>query len=125
MARYFPAGTSDAVPQFIRVNSTKHHNMYAAAERLIANTIRDINIPDIFTDVDGFAEGLSPTQPFEVPIPESLGVAEDSDAASAIKDALPGRKRDYPTYMGVVAVSPNSPAIDPVKFPATQFGGCG
>jgi hypothetical protein len=87
--------------------------MYTAAERLIANIIEEINIPDIFTDEEGRPEGLPVGKPFEVIIPDSLGIAEDSDNLAALQEFLPKRKRDFPTFMSVVAVSPGLPAIDP------------
>lgn len=42
---YFPSDSS-----YVRVSPTKHHNMYAAAEMLIANTIDKIFIPSSSTD---------------------------------------------------------------------------
>jgi hypothetical protein len=110
---YFPSGNSSAPAQLVRVNSTKYHNMYAAAERLIANTIKVINIPDIFTDEEGKPEGLSVGQPFEVVVPESLTVAENILDAAGFQEFLPARKRDFPTFMSVVAVAPGEPAINP------------
>jgi hypothetical protein len=45
-----------------RINPTKYHNMYAAAERLIANTIRNISIPSFDIGEVGATQ-----KPFEVP----------------------------------------------------------
>ena len=51
---YFP-GDSD----YVRVSSTKHHNMYATAEMLIANTITEIYIPSSSADPeDGVTSGV-------------------------------------------------------------------
>jgi hypothetical protein len=106
---YFPTGSTDAV--FVRVNSTKYHNMYAAAERLIANTIRIINIPDRWTDENGQAEGVAVGKPFEVIIPESLGAAEDFLDVLGFQEFLPEGKRDFPSYMGPPAVNPGGKTL--------------
>jgi hypothetical protein len=108
---YFPAGTTaSGVQKATRVNPTKYHNMYAAAESLIANMIRIINVPQVFTDSNGLPEGISPGKPFEVQIPETLDAAEGDPSFSDIFQ--PGDS-DFPTFMSVVAVNPGFPAIDP------------
>lgn len=87
-AGYFPSdGTSTTE---VRVNTTKYHNMYAAAERLIANTIKIVNIPQVFVGADGLPEGISVSKPFEVP-----------------KKNI----KNFPSYMSVVGVEPGRPAI--------------
>ena len=83
----------------VRVNTTKYHNMYATAERLIANKIIKINIPQIFTDESGFPEGLSIRKPFEIPNPLSERTTEDGDI------------RRYPSFMSTIIVEPDLPAI--------------
>lgn len=44
---YF-SSNSDSANKTVRVNTTKHHNIYAAAERLIANQIKKVHIPVVF-----------------------------------------------------------------------------
>lgn len=100
---YFPP-EGDGITRETRVNPTKHHNMYAAAEMLIANTVRIVNIPTRFADKDGLPEGISASKPFEVAIPDSLNHVEGSIHIQA-------GKSDFPTYMSVVAVEPGPPAI--------------
>lgn len=43
---------SNGESQYVRINKTKHHNMYETAERLIANTIKAINIPTNYVQVN-------------------------------------------------------------------------
>jgi len=105
---YFPTDT-DGVVNEVRVNSTKHHNMYATAERLIANTIRLVNIPERFASPDGFPEGMAVSRPFEVPIPSSLGVNEGKELSSFFENG----GSDFPSYMSVIAVEPGNPAVYP------------
>ena len=106
---YFPSN-GDSSNLEVRVNTTKHHNMYAAAERLIANTIKIINIPTRFVSSEGFPEGISTLKPFEVPIPDSLN-KEESTESTSFRDLLQPGSSDFPTYMSVVAVEPGPPAI--------------
>jgi hypothetical protein len=87
---YFPTSTESTQSAEVRVNTTKYHNMYATAERLIANTVKIVNIPQSFMGAGGVIEGLSVSKPFEVP-------AKDS--------------KSFPSYMGTVAVAPGRPAI--------------
>ena len=95
---------SDSSPYFqinnsspIRINSTRYHNMYAAAERLLANRVDYLHIPNSFVGSDGFPAGNAYGQPFEIPIPSS-----DIQA-----DTLSG----FPSYMSVVGISTSNPAI--------------
>ena len=92
----------------VRINTTKYHNIYAACERLIANTIRVINIPKRFTNKNGFPEGISTSKPFEIPLPNSANVGEGDPG---FKDALGEDSTDFPTYMSTIAVEPGQPAI--------------
>jgi len=103
---YFPGNRDGAVGE-IRVNTTKYHNMFATAERLIANTIKVINLPQRFTDTSGFPEGISSMKPFEVPIPESMFYS----STDKLQNLLGDDKSDFPTFMSVVAVQPGPPAI--------------
>lgn len=96
--------------QEIRVNPTKHHNMYAAAERLIANTIRYTNIPQKFVNDSGFPEGLAVAKPFEVPTPSSF-LLDEGNSLQSLRDVLPVGSTDFPTYMSVVVVEPGPSAI--------------
>lgn len=104
---YFPSSQDGTTSSEIRVNPTRHHNMYAAAEMLIANTVKIINIPTRFTDENGLPEGISASKPFEVRIPDSLSSPEGLSASSLFGAG----KTDFPTYMSVVAVEPGNPAI--------------
>jgi len=104
---YFPVAEGATE---VRVNTTQHHNMYAVAERLIANTVRIVNIPPRYTDDNGFPEGTPIGKPFEIPIPDSLNAAESDDLA-ALREILGQGETDFPTFMGVVAVDPGPPAI--------------
>jgi hypothetical protein len=106
---YFPTPEGASASE-VRVNPTRYHNMYAAAERLIANTIKIINIPVRFADDNGFPEGMSILKPFEVPIPDSMNVAESLDQ-TALRETLGQGSTDFPTYMSVIAVEPGPPAI--------------
>jgi hypothetical protein len=90
---YFPSVNSNGQSSESRVNPTKYHNMYAAAERLIANTIKVISIPKSF----GTEGVLSNSKPFEVAIPANYNTEEESVG--------------LPNYMSVVAVEPQAPAI--------------
>lgn len=106
---YFPVDNG-AVSTEVRVNTTKYHNMYAAAERLIANTIKVVNIPQRFASDSGFPEGMAVLKPFEVPIPDSLNTEETTDL-DAFRKILGQGKTDFPTYMSVVAIEPGPSAI--------------
>ncbi len=106
---YFPTPDGSVVTE-VRVNSTRYHNMYAAAERLIANSIKIVNIPQRFLNDSGFPEGLPILKPFEVPIPDSLNTDESDDLA-VFREILGKGKTDFPTYMSVVAVEPGPSAI--------------
>lgn len=106
---YFPTPNEGTALE-VRVNTTKYHNMYAVAERLIANTIKIVNIPPRFANEDGFPEGISVAKPFEVKIPDSLNTEETTDLAAFRQILQPG-STDFPTYMSVVAVEPGPSAI--------------
>jgi hypothetical protein len=84
------SGESDS----IRVNPTKHHNMYAAAEMLIANKVRRINIPLTSSECTGLIAGTAIGKSFEI-LPESET-----------------GKFVYPKYMSTVTVFPGEPAIE-------------
>ena len=56
---YFPISDGGG-KSTIRINTTKHHNIYAAAERLIANYVREIQIPAAFSrEKDLVVAGIS------------------------------------------------------------------
>lgn len=88
------------IGEYVRVNTTKHHNMYATAERLIANMIDYINVPAYFTDEDGKPEELPHGKPFEVAYTEELLSPQSG-------------KTGLPQSMSTVVVFPKNPAIDP------------
>ena len=115
---YFPI-SDDSGKKTIRINTTKHHNIYAAAERLLANYVREIQIPAAFSrekelvvagislgtipDIPSDPESYSRHSTFEVryqPTPTSAD-ANDPNNKSDIKN----------NFYSTVAVSPNSPAI--------------
>ena len=100
---YFPAGDSgNEQSNFIRVNSTAYHNMYSAAERLIANMIDRIEIPQTFSD----------GTPSKIPVSSSY---ERYSPGGNVQDATTGKfsNTNAPQYMSCVFVSPKSPAIYP------------
>jgi len=83
----------------VRVNFTSHHNMYAAAEMLIANTIHKVLVPEKATECPGVIIGTSIGQPFE----RFLG---NLDGKGNLKD-------NELKYMSTVAVVPGEPALYP------------
>lgn len=93
---YFP-GDSD----YVRVSSTKYHNMYATAEMLIANTISTIYIPPSSTDPKSAVTSGAQSKPRSF---ERLGVSPNP------KD---GTSESYPTHISCahVTVFPQPPAI--------------
>ena len=82
----------------VRVNSTAYHNMYAAAEMLIANKIKKVIIPSETTECPGIVKGHSCGEPFERLLAEIDGAGK---SANDIK------------FMSTVAVEPGKPAINP------------
>jgi len=82
----------------IRVNPTKHHNIYAAAEMLIANTINNVLIPFQNAKCTGYIPGNSINKSFER-ASETFGL-DGEDSAQV-------------NYMAAVSVYPGPPAIDP------------
>lgn len=82
----------------IRINHTKHHNMYAAAEMLIANTIQNSAIPFTTASCDGIILGNSVGQPFEKRQKDIDGDGTDPNEVF---------------FMSTVAVTPGPPAMDP------------
>jgi hypothetical protein len=115
---YFPI-SNESQKSTIRINTTKHHNIYAAAERLIANYVREIQIPAAFSrekdlvvagitlgsipEIPSDADSYSRHSTFEVryqPTPTSAN-ANDPINKSDVKN----------NFYSTVAVSPESPAI--------------
>tara|TARA_B100001094_G_C18195548_1_gene810532 strand:+ start:1061 stop:3454 length:2394 start_codon:yes stop_codon:yes gene_type:complete len=93
--KYFKGFTDTSEdPSNVRVNPTKYHNMYAAAEMLIANKIRKINIPLSTSECTGYIPGNPIGKSFEIKTSDKLGVY------------------GAPKYMATVAIAPDSPAID-------------
>lgn len=94
-----PSDSSDSISKIKRINPTAHHNMYAAAEMLIANRIVKINIPDVWTNKDGLVEGTSNFENFEIPLEEK-------------KSSFNPDNIDIPrNYATSVYVHPSEPAI--------------
>tara|TARA_A200000159_G_scaffold164670_1_gene195407 strand:- start:4248 stop:6599 length:2352 start_codon:yes stop_codon:yes gene_type:complete len=81
----------------VRVNFTAYHNMYAAAEMLIANTISQILIPNNCSVCPGHVVGSPVNEPFERYLGPLNGAGVDPD--TALK------------YMSTVAVEPQKPAM--------------
>lgn len=82
----------------VRVNSTKYHNMYAAAEMLIGNLIKCVHIPTSVTACPGIVLGNSLGQSFERKSKDPN--ADGSDANDV-------------TFMSTVEINPGPPAMDP------------
>jgi len=113
---YFPVGDNSG-KKTIRVNTTKHHNIYAAAERLIANYVQEIHIPVAFAreksltiggvnlgtipDIPSGADAYSRHSSFEVKYASTSGGTDDPNNKTDIKNL----------FYSTVAVSPGSPAI--------------
>ena len=90
---YFPGSSG-----FIRVNHTKHHNMCAAAEKLISNTVHSIVIPDA-NNKCGFVYGNI-----------TVDGAFERDFSHV---DLAGSKNPEILHMTYVEVEPGLPAMDP------------
>lgn len=115
---YFPISDGSG-KRTIRINTTKHHNIYAAAERLIANYVREIQIPAAFSrekdltiagqslgsipDIPSDPESYSRHSTFEVRYQPTVTSPDAND---------PNNKTDVKNnFYSTVAVSPNFPAI--------------
>jgi hypothetical protein len=81
----------------VRVNFTAHHNMYAAAEMLIANTIKKVIVPIKSSECPGLILGSPVGEPFE----RYYG---ELDADGILKN-------NELKYMSTVAVTPERPAL--------------
>lgn len=88
----------DTLGGAVRINHTKHHNMYAAAEMLIANTIQGSSIPFTTSKCDGIIMGNAVSQPFERPAKDIKGSGDDPNEV---------------LFMSTVSVSPGLPAMNP------------
>jgi len=117
---YFNAGLGENV---VSVNHTRHHNMYAAAEALIANTIHHILIPTQYTTNYWIGPGgLTTSDPGDNPLFLKLSLATDTSNLNVFEVPFPeGTERtenfkteeisQFPQYGGTVAVEPESPAM--------------
>jgi len=83
----------------VRINPTKFHNMYAAAEMLIANKVSGVMVPVETSECPGIEKGNKCGEPFERYTTGGDGSGTDPDAE--------------PKFMTVVQVYPGEPAIDP------------
>lgn len=98
-SKYFHGFSGTDKSGAVRVNFTAHHNMYAAAEMLIANTITEILIPQKVAVCPGFVVGTPINEPFE-----RLSGSLNKDGVN--KDCeLP--------FMSTVVVKPQNAAIYP------------
>lgn len=103
--RYFPI--SSGGEKTIRINTTMHHNIYATAERLIANQISKIHIPITFANekslnIGGIDLGKVPntgTTKADFSRHSVFEVVEDN--GSDIKDL----------FYSAISIAPGSPAI--------------
>jgi len=82
----------------VRINPTKHHNMYAAAEMLIANMADGIMVPTETSECPGIEMGNPVGEPFE-----RYSVSNDGDGTDPNTE---------PKFMTVIRVAPGQPAID-------------
>ena len=103
---YFLGGQNSG-KKTIRVNTTKHHNIYSAAERLIANYVTKVHIPSVFFDEKDLSIG-----------PQSLGTVVDisSDPKKYAFHSSFEIKEDNKTsldklFYSAIGVSPAKPAI--------------
>lgn len=97
---YFPATDKVAEGSSVRVYTTKHHNMYAAAERLIANRIQKLNKPNY--------EGSAPLENFKSAFRQPWEVHPSTE-----RDDDDQLVKPYPHYMTTADVKPGDPAINP------------
>lgn len=122
-----------------RINPTKFHNMYAAGERLFANTIVHINIPQEFVNDYGMVGGNPFGKAFEVPIPDKFTEAESEPSTAtalgvdltdltgqSLADILATIIADsgsdgFPSFMSALGVQPSAPAM--YSGGATVVGG--
>lgn len=88
---------------YVRINKTKHHNIYEAAERLIANTINSINIPTNYVQVkpDG--------SPKIIKDPEFLGYNYLNRSFERLEKDDKDLKFDY--GFSTVSVYPGKPSV--------------
>lgn len=100
---YFPSADGADGATTVRVNTTKYHNMYSIAERLIANNISEINIPQSFTNDDGQIEGIPTGKPFEI-------LDQEEETSEIIAD-LDNADFQLPTFMSVAKIVPAPPAM--------------
>ena len=84
--------------KYVRIHPTKYHNMYAAAEALIANKVDSILVPFTSSDCPGVVMGTPVGQPFERYTKNLDNTGGDS---SDLK------------FMTSVKIKPGKPAIDP------------
>ena len=94
-ASYFPTTSKDDAE--IRVNTTKYHNMYAAAERAIANKISAIKMVKIGS------KSLIKSSPY----------GKQFEVLAEIDRNVKEQLIPYPSDRTVVTVSPGNPAIYP------------
>jgi hypothetical protein len=90
-------GTNQVDGNTLRVQFTKHHNMYAAAEAIIANRIEKINVPFTNAPTEFISSGNITGKAFEL---ISKTLKPSGEDPNDIK------------YMSTVSVSPGLPAIE-------------
>ena len=107
----------------VNINHTRYHNMYAAAESLIANTIQHILIPTKYTtDYWLGPGGLTKTDPGENSLALHLSLADETSNLNVFEIPFPeGVERtedfqteeisEFPIYGGIVVVDPANPAM--------------
>jgi len=108
---YFPI-SNESGKKTIRINTTKHHNIYAAAERLIANYVSYIHIPVVFgleesRNIGGVTVGPSA----ELPPDNSEKYSYHSSFEVKYDPAKKETTDVHNLFYSAVSVSPASPAI--------------
>ncbi len=104
---YFPVENSGGGRRTTRINTTQHHNIYAIAERLIANQISKIHVPFVFSKETDFSIGGVSLG--SVP---STGTTEEDFSRHSTFETIENNKTDIKDlFYSVVSVSPGAPGI--------------
>jgi hypothetical protein len=108
-AAYFPNKNDGSPTARIRVNSTKYHNMYAAAEKLISNRIDSIKTTIFDMSKRNLSKSVAKGRPFEL-------------LALTDRDGNEELTTKYPANRSVVVVNPGEPAICPGGYETVVAG---
>jgi hypothetical protein len=114
-------GENNSGKKTIRVNTTRHHNIYAAAERLIANYVTEVHVPSVFSREKNLSIGPQDLGP----IPDISSSLDQYSLRSSFekkyKESKLG-KNDPNNYTDVKNLFYSAVAISPAK-PAISTGG--